>query len=121
MQQAYFADAPAALATAQGKITMPLSARDTEAQLMNLLVEAARENRSPSSNREADLFRFAAQLLKSRYPHEANTLDAMAKHYFSQHKIKPRSFPQVVSDGLVSDVARLRHMLENRMAGIRAW
>lgn len=98
-----------------------MSQRETESQLLKSLVLAANTKRLPGSNQEADLFRFAAQLLKTRHPHEAETLQVSAQRYFSQHKVNPRSFPQVVSDGLVSDVARLRHALENAFSGIRTW
>lgn len=98
-----------------------MSARETEAQLLKSLVQAAKTKKLPGSNQEADVFRFAAQLLKTRHPHEADTLNTAATLYFSQHKVKPRSFPQVVSDGLVSDVPRLRHAIENGFAGINTW
>ena len=98
-----------------------MSPRETEFQLLKSLILAANTHRLPRSNQEADLFRFAAQLLKTRHPHEAETLNASAQSYFSQYKVNPRPFPQVVSDGLVNDVARLRHALENAFSGIRTW
>lgn len=99
----------------------PVRAREKEDIQLGLLIDAIRVKRSPSSHREADLFRFTAQLLKTRYPSEAATLDSAARSYFAAHNVKPRPFPQVVSDGLVSDVPRFRHSIENRMAGITTW
>jgi hypothetical protein len=106
-------------AGSKGEATM--SARDTEARLLKSLVQAAKTNRLPGSNQEADVFRFAAQLLKTRHPNEAGALDSAARRYFSKQKVLPRTFPQVVADGLVGDVPRLRHAMENGFAGISTW
>jgi len=96
-------------------------AREAEDSLLGSLVDAIRAGRSPSSHGEADLFRFAAQLLKTRYPAQAKTLDSAARLYFDANRVKPRSFPQMVTDGLVTDVPRFRHAIENRLEGIRTW
>lgn len=96
-------------------------ARESEDARLGVLLDASTTQRDPASNGEADLFRFTAQLLKTRFPAQAAALDAAACRYFAQNKIKPRPFPQVVSDGLVQDVARFRHALENRFAGVRTW
>ncbi len=98
-----------------------MSARETEAQLLESLVRAVKTNSVPSSPAEADVFRFAAQLLKTRHPTEAATLQSAATLYFSKHDLQPRSFPQVVSDRLVGDVSRLRHAMENEFSGITTW
>lgn len=98
-----------------------MSAREKEAVLLQSLVGAVRTQRPPVSSQEADVFRFAAQLIKTRYPNESVALDAAAKQYFSESKTVPRTFPQVVTDGLVSDVPRLRHAIENGLAGITTW
>jgi len=98
-----------------------LSAREIEANLLRTLVQAARTGRCPESDQEADLFRFTAQLLKTWHPNEASRLDAAAANHFAQFNVKPRSFPQVVSDGLIVDVARFRHAMEKGLAGILKW
>ncbi|WP_028103111.1 hypothetical protein [Pseudoduganella violaceinigra] len=95
-------------------------ARETEDSMLGALIDAIRAERSPSSHGEADLFRFAAQLLKTRYPMHAKTLDSAARSYFDKTRVKPRSFPQMVSDGLVTDVARFRHAIENRLEHVCA-
>ncbi len=96
-------------------------ARESEAAALGTLVDAIKARRDPSSHGEADLFRFTAQLLKTRYPVQARLLDSAARSYFSRNRVKPRSFPQMVSDGLVTDVPRFRHSLENRLEGIKVW
>lgn len=98
-----------------------MSAREKEAMLLQSLVDAVRTRRPPDSHHEADVFRFAAQLIKTRYPNESALLDSAAKRYFSESEMSPRPFTQVVSDGLVSDVPRLRHAIENGLAGIVTW
>ena len=95
--------------------------RETEDSRLGTLVDAIKSGRRPSSHGEADLFRFTAQLLKTRFPIQAKTLDSAAHSYFDTNRVKPRSFPQMVSDGLVSDVPRFRHAIENRLEGIKAW
>lgn len=96
-------------------------ARESEDSVLGSLVDAIRAERSPSSHREADLFRFAAQLLKTRYPIQAKVLDSAARLYFDANRVKARSFPQMVSEGLVADVPRFRHAIENRLEGIKIW
>ena len=99
----------------------PTSAREVEDARLGSLVDAISTGRPPSSNSEADLFRLTAQLLKTRFPVQAMTLDTAARDYFAIHKVKPRPFPQMVSDGLVRDVPRFRHAIENRCAGVKTW
>ena len=96
-------------------------ARQTEAAMLGKLVDAIKAGRNPSTHGEADLFRVTAQLLKTRYPVQAKMLDSAARSYFCTNRVKPRSFPQMVSDGLVTDVPRFRHAIENRLKGIRVW
>jgi len=96
-------------------------ARETEDSLLGDLVEAIKAGRKPSSHGQADLFRFTAQLLKTRYPSQAKMLDSAARSYFDTNRVKPRSFPQMVSDGMIADIPRFRHSLENRLEGIKVW
>lgn len=99
----------------------PAAARELEDARLGSLVDAISTGRPPSSNSEADLFRLTAQLLRTRFPAQATTLDTAARDYFAAHKVKPRPFPQMVSDGLVRDVPRFRHAIENRCAGVKTW
>jgi len=95
--------------------------RETEALLVDSLADAVAHHRPPASDREADVYRLSAQLLKTRYRGAAEFLDAASRRFYEQAAVVPRPFPQVVSDGLVADVPRLRHLLEKRMAGVRTW
>ena len=95
-----------------------MPAREAEAHLLQTLVQAAKTQRPPDSRHEADVFRFVAQLVKTRYPAEAKALDSAANNYFAQSGLKPRTFPQVLADGFISDVPRFRHAMENALSGI---
>lgn len=95
--------------------------RETEADLVNSLVDAVATRRQPKSGREADVYRLSAQLLKTRHRMAADFLDSAARQFHYQAHTTARRFPDVVRDGLVSDVPRLRNLLEKRMEGIRSW
>jgi hypothetical protein len=99
----------------------PMWNRETEANLVESLVDAVATRRSPMSDREADVYRLSAQLLKTRYGNAADFLDSAARQFYAKAEVAPRPFPTVVSDGLVSDVPRLRNLLEKRMSGVRSW
>jgi hypothetical protein len=95
--------------------------REKEANLVESVVDAVERNRPPVSDCEADVFRLSAQLLRTRFGNAAAILDAAARQFYVDAAVVPRPFPQVVADGLVNDVPRLRHLLENRMSGVRSW
>ena len=95
--------------------------REAEARLVASLVDAVSQQRAPVTGEEADVYRFSAQLLKSRYQHAAAFLDNAARQFYAEANVQPRSFPQVLADGLVDDTARLRNLLEKRMQGISVW
>ena len=99
----------------------PMWTREEEAKLVQFVVDAVASNRRPVSDREADVFRLSAQLLKTRFEHAAAFLDAAARQFYADAAVVPRPFPRVVADGLVNDVPRLRHLLENRMRGVHSW
>ncbi len=95
--------------------------RQTESDLVNRCVSAAGTGRPAADRDEADIFRLVAQLLKTRYPIQACKLEDAASVYFGSSIQLPRSFPETVQDGLVRDVARLRHLLESACEGVRSW
>lgn len=99
----------------------PMWNRETEAKLVESLFEAVATHRSPKSDREADVYRLSAQLLRTRYRNAAAILDSAAHEFYRQAVVTPRPFSKVVSDGLVSDVPRLRNLLQKRMSGVHSW
>lgn len=88
---------------------------------MESVVDAVARKRPPVSDREANVFRLSAQLLRTRFGNAATFLDAAARQFYVDAAVAPRPFPKVVADGLVNDVPRLRNLLENRMSGVRSW
>lgn len=103
------------------QVAKPVWTRESEAHLVAALVEAVAQKRAPMSGREADLYRFSAQLLQSRYKHAADFLDVAARRFYVDENVLPRSFSQVIADGLVTDASRLRNLLEKQMGGARTW
>jgi hypothetical protein len=95
--------------------------REREAKFVDALVNAVALGRTPASRQEADVYRLSAQLLKTRYQTAAKFLDSAAQHFYSKSKVAPSPFTQVVADRLVSDVPRLRNLLEKRMTGVHSW
>lgn len=95
--------------------------RETEAELVNSLADAVAMRRRPKSGREADVYRLSAQLLRTRHRVAADFLDSAARQFHYQAHTTPRRFPEVVREGLVSDVPRLRNLLEKRLEGVQSW
>lgn len=95
--------------------------REREAQLVEAIADAVATRRAPASDQEADVYRLSAQLLRTNHVSAAAFLDQEANQFFQRAQIPRRSFPQIVADGLVSNVPRLRNLLERRMRGVRSW
>lgn len=99
----------------------PVWTRQTEASLVSSLANAVQRRRTPGSDREADVYRLSAQLLKTNYRMAADFLDSASRQFYFQTRAEPRPFPKTVEDGLVGDVPRLRNLLEQRLGGVRSW
>jgi xylose isomerase len=95
--------------------------REKESKLVDAVANAVAMHRWPVSGQEADVYRLSAQLLKTRYQSAAKFLDQAAHRFYKKAKVAPRPFTKVVADGLVSDVPRLRNLLEKRMSGVHSW
>ena len=102
-------------------LLVPVWTRASEASLVASLLGAIVQQRAPASGGEADVYRFSAQLIKSRHQRAAAFLDTAAREFYAKADVLPRSFPQVLADGLVDDTARLRQLLEKGLEGVRAW
>jgi hypothetical protein len=99
----------------------PVWTREIESRLVERCVDAAKSRAEAVSADEADVFRFAAQLIKTRHPDLAAALEVSTAAYFMKHKSRPRPFPEVVSAGLVKDVSRFRNVIEHHLVGVRSW
>lgn len=95
--------------------------RATEAQLVEAIADAVSARRAPISDEEADVYRLSAQLLRTNHAGAAAFLDHAADQFFQHAQVPRRSFPQIVSDGLVSNLPRLRNLFEQRLSGFRSW
>lgn len=95
-----------------------MTARDVEAALLVRCTVAARETMQTAQNQcEANVFRLAAMVVRSRFPHEAMRLTQASDQYFSAHVNEKLAPAEVVRLGWVSSLPRLRDMLSHRLCG----
>jgi hypothetical protein len=96
--------------------------REGEDKLIKRCLSAAASDSLPLSANEADVFRTVAQLVTTNYPDVAAALSHSSETYFATHlEEHRRTFPDVVKAGLVSDLSRLRNLLEHQLKGVRTW
>jgi hypothetical protein len=89
-----------------------MDARDKEQALLTLCLVAARDKaRSALDQREASVFRLAASIIGSRFPAEAANLYRASQGYFATRPEDRLQTADVVKNGWVLDVPRLRDML----------
>lgn len=97
-------------------------AREHENQLLTRCAQVAQAASHAVSPDEANVFRLAAQLVKSRYPAAAANLESAGERFFQSHlQARKKRFPEVVQSGLVRDLPRFRNMLERQLKGQRTW
>lgn len=96
--------------------------RQSEDELIKRCLSAAASNSLPASADEADVFRLVAQLVTTNHPGVAAALNRSSEAYFSLHQENhKRTFPDIVKAGLVSDLSRLRNLIEHQINGARTW
>lgn len=95
--------------------------REREARLIDAIANSVAVCRSPATDKQADIYRLSAQLLKTKHQEAAKFLDEAAHRYYKKAKVAARPFAQVVRDGLVNEVPRVRNLLEKRMEGVHSW
>ena len=89
-----------------------MTSRDVEHSLLSRCAAAATGKLARASDqREANVFRLASMLLRSRMPSEAARLMTASESYFSQHPTDLLASAEVVRNGWVLSVHRLRDML----------
>lgn len=95
-----------------------MSAREAESMLFARCSVAAREAaQSAQDLREANVFRLAAMLVRSRFPGESAYLMQASERYFASHPDEKLAPPDVVRKGWVPSLPRLRDMLSHRFSG----
>lgn len=95
-----------------------MTARDAESALLSRCSFAAREPEpSARDQREANVFRLAAMVVRSRFPQESAGLMQASERYFAVHPDERLASEEVVRRGWVLSLPRLRDMLSHRLGG----
>lgn len=93
-----------------------MNARDNERQLLNRCVFVVEHpEASACSAAEANVFRLAGSVLRSRLPVASAHLKAVSGAYFALHPDEQLPADEVVRRGLVVSLPRLRDMLSQRL------
>jgi hypothetical protein len=93
-----------------------MTARELEANALARCVEAARSTSATvHSAQEANVFRVAAMVLASRWPVQAARWRQLSDAYFAQHPADKLAVEQVVRNGWVLSLPRLRDMLSRQL------
>jgi hypothetical protein len=95
-----------------------MTARDVEATLLARCSVVAREPAQAATNqREANVFRLAAMVVRARFPSESGCLMQASERYFASHPNERLAPADVVKKGWVVSLPRLRDMLSHRLYG----
>ncbi len=95
-----------------------MTARDAESALLARCSVVAREAaQSAQDQREANVFRLAAMVVRSRFLRESMCLMQASDQYFASHPDEKLAPAEVVRKGWVSSLPRLRDMLSHRLCG----
>ena len=89
-----------------------MDAREVEAAMLARCAAAARGAMAIANDqRDANVFRLAAMVVQSRFPLESAGLMLASEQYFAQHPDEKLAPADVVRNGWVSSLPRLRDML----------
>ncbi len=95
-----------------------MTARDTESALLARCSFVAREvEQSAQDQREANVFRLAAMVVRSQFPRESMCLMRASERYFDSHPNERLAPADVVRKGWVLSLPRLRDMLSHQLYG----
>jgi len=93
-----------------------MTARDNESALLARCSAVAREvAQSAQDQREANVFRLAAMVVRSRFPDESKCLMQASEQYFAAHPNERLPPVDVVRKGWVLSLPRLRDMLSHQL------
>ncbi len=94
-----------------------MTARETEAHwLASCLAAVSSPSTVVSGAQEANVFRVAGMVLASSWPRQAARLMALSEAYFAQHPADKLPVVQVVHNGWVLSLPRLRDLLSRQLA-----
>lgn len=95
-----------------------MAARDAESALLARCSAVVRESEpSAHDQREANVFRLAAMVIRSRFPSESTRLMQASERYFASHPNDVLPPADVVRKGWIVSLPRLRDMLSQRLHG----
>ena len=95
-----------------------MTVRDAESVLLDRCSAVAREGAQPAMNqREANVFRLAAMVVRSGHPSESKCLMQVSEQYFAAHPGEKLPPADVVRKGWIPSLPRLRDMLSRRLHG----
>lgn len=93
-----------------------MTARDAESALLGRCFVVARKLAEPARDqREANVFRLAAMVVRSRFPNESACLMQASERYFAVHPNERLAPAEVVRNGWVMSLPRLRDMLSHQL------
>lgn len=92
-----------------------MTARDEESALLARCAAAARDVSTAETQREANVFRLAAMVVASRFPRESKRLMQASDQYFAAHPEERLASADVVRNGWVISLPRLRDMLSHQL------
>jgi hypothetical protein len=89
--------------------------REQEMLMLGRCVEAARYALPAMNARDANVFRLAAMVLESRHPGQSLRLMTASESYLRSHPAEKVASVEVVRQGWVASLPRLRDMLSERL------
>ena len=93
-----------------------MSARGLESKLLTRCASVARAQDDLARDQyEANVFRLASMLVRSRFPHESARLMRASDRYFLLHPGDRLAPDEVVRQGWVLSLPRLRDMLNHQL------
>jgi hypothetical protein len=95
-----------------------MSAREVESALLARCADVARAVAPMAGDqREANVFRLAAMVVQSRFPGESENLMQASERYFAAHPEEKLAPAEVVRNGWIMNLPRLRDRLSRRLCG----
>lgn len=93
-----------------------MTAREAESALLARCTAVARKaEHSAYDQREANVFRLAAMVVRSQFPNESDSLMQASEQYFASHPNEKLDPADVVRKGWVLSLPRLRDMLSHQL------
>lgn len=95
-----------------------MNIRDAESVLLARCVAVAlADSQHARDRREANVFRVAAMVVRSGFPEASRRLMSVSERYFAVHPDQQLAPAEVVRNGWVLSLPRLRDMLNHRLVG----